>query len=162
MRAGQMSDALAFLDEALEMFTAIGNFRHYVWAAQAEVCVYAGRLAEARDLATRTLSWARERGYRGWAPIVDHHLGLAATRSDPPDLAQAEQHLRRARETAGEFGRRPLVARCHLILAELYGKVGKREQGHDHLSTATAMFSDMGMRFWLRQADAERHRLEYG
>ena len=56
-------------------------------------------------------------------------------------------------------GMRPLVAHCHLGLGRLYGRTGKREQAHDYLTTATTMYRDMDMRFWLEQADAERAEL---
>jgi phage FluMu protein Com len=34
-----------------------------------------------------------------------------------------------------------------------------REQAREHLTTATTMYSDMGMRFWLEQAEAEMKEL---
>jgi len=50
---------------------------------------------------------------------------------------------------------RPLVAHCHLGLGKLYGRTGKREQARERLSTATTMYREMDMRFWLEQAEAE-------
>jgi hypothetical protein len=50
---------------------------------------------------------------------------------------------------------RPLVAHCHLGLGKLYRCTGKREEVHEHLSIATAMYREMGMRFYLEQAEAE-------
>ena len=47
------------------------------------------------------------------------------------------------REAAGEYGRRPLVARRHLGLGEMYRKAGRRTLAHEHLVTATTMLSDM-------------------
>ena len=49
---------------------------------------------------------------------------------------------------------RPLVAHCHLGLGKLYRRTGKREQAYEHLSTATTMYREMDMRFWLEQAEA--------
>ncbi len=60
-----------------------------------------------------------------------------------------------ARGSAGELGMRPLAAHCHLGLGKLYRRTGKREQAQEHLRTATTMYSDMEMRFWLEQAEAE-------
>ena len=48
---------------------------------------------------------------------------------------------------------RPLVAHCHLGLGKLYGKMGKREPAQQHLGTATAMYGEMDMPFWLAQAE---------
>ena len=50
---------------------------------------------------------------------------------------------------------RPLVAHCHLGLGKLYRRTGKREQAHEHLTTATTMYREMDMRFWLEKAETE-------
>ena len=50
---------------------------------------------------------------------------------------------------------RPLVAHCHLGLGKLYRRTGKREQAQEHLITATTMYREMDMRFWLEQAAGE-------
>jgi len=52
-------------------------------------------------------------------------------------------------------GMRPLVAHCHLGLAKLSQRNGKRDQAREHLTTATTMYHEMDMRFWLEQAEAE-------
>jgi hypothetical protein len=55
---------------------------------------------------------------------------------------------------AEEIGMRPLVARCHHGLGELYRREGKGQEAQAHLSTATTMYRQMDMRFWLEQAEA--------
>jgi hypothetical protein len=50
---------------------------------------------------------------------------------------------------------RPLVAHCHLGLGKLYRRTGKRQEAQEHLTTATTMYREMDMRFWLEQAEAE-------
>ena len=54
-----------------------------------------------------------------------------------------------------ELGMRPLVADCHLGLGKLYRRTGKREQAQEHLTTATTMYREMDMRFWLEQVEVE-------
>ena len=49
----------------------------------------------------------------------------------------------------------PLVAHCHLGLGKLARCAGKREQARENLTTATTMYREMDMRFWLKQAEAE-------
>ena len=49
---------------------------------------------------------------------------------------------------------RPLVAHCHLGLGKLYRRTGGREQAREHLTTATTMYREMDMQFWLTQAEA--------
>ena len=52
-------------------------------------------------------------------------------------------------------GMRPLVAHCHLGLGKLHRHIGKRDQAQEHFITATAMYREMDMQFWLEQAEAE-------
>ena len=49
---------------------------------------------------------------------------------------------------------RPLVARCHLGLGKLYRRTGDQAQAEAHLQTATTMYHEMDMGFWLGQAEA--------
>ncbi len=49
---------------------------------------------------------------------------------------------------------RPLVAHCHLGLGKLYQRTDRHEQAQEHLTTATTMYREMDMRFWLEQAEA--------
>jgi len=60
---------------------------------------------------------------------------------------------------ADELGMRPIVAHCHLGLGKLYARTGKPEQAREHLTTATTMYREMDMRFWLDQTEAEVSRL---
>jgi hypothetical protein len=54
---------------------------------------------------------------------------------------------------------RPLLAHCHLGLGKLYRRTGKREQAQEHLTTATTMYCEMDMTYWLGQAQAETREL---
>ena len=40
-------------------------------------------------------------------------------------------------------------------LGKLSRRTGRREQAQEHLTTATTMYREMDMRFWLEQAEAE-------
>ena len=50
---------------------------------------------------------------------------------------------------------RPLQAHCHLGLGKLYRRVGRLDEARAELSTAVAMLREMGMTFWLPEAEAE-------
>jgi hypothetical protein len=67
----------------------------------------------------------------------------------------AEGYYREAMALGEDLGMRPLVAHCHLGLGNLYRRTGKRQEAHEHLTTATTMYREMGMRFYLEQAEAE-------
>jgi hypothetical protein len=55
---------------------------------------------------------------------------------------------------------RPLVARCHAGPENLYRRTGKHGQAREHLTTAMTMYREMGMSFWLEEAEAEVKALE--
>jgi tetratricopeptide (TPR) repeat protein len=93
-----------------------------------------------------------ERGYEAWALRL---LGEIAAHPDPPDAETAESHYRQALALAEELGMRPLVAHCHFGLGNLYHRTGDRPKAQEHLTTATAMYREMGMGFWLEKAEAE-------
>ena len=50
-------------------------------------------------------------------------------------------------------GIRPLVAHCLLGLGKLYYRTDKPEQALEHLATATAMYREMGITYWLEKAE---------
>jgi hypothetical protein len=51
------------------------------------------------------------------------------------------------------------MAHCHLGLGKLYRRTAKGEQALEHLTTATTMYREMDMRYWLEQAEAEMRQL---
>ena len=108
------------------------------------------RLAEsAREL-------TRERKERGLEARARWLLGEIAGHPDRRDVEKAEAHYRQAMALATELGMRPLVAHCHLGLGQLCRCTGKRQQAQEHLTTATTMYREMDMRFWLEKAEAEQ------
>jgi tetratricopeptide (TPR) repeat protein len=84
-----------------------------------------------------------------------HLLGDIATHIDRFDAERGEAHYRQALALAEPRGMRPLVAHCHLGLAKLYRRAGRRDKARDHLTIATTMYRKMDMRFWLEQAEVE-------
>jgi hypothetical protein len=48
----------------------------------------------------------------------------------------------------------PLVAHCHLGLGKLYSPTGDGVKAQEHLTTATTMYREMDMTFWLEKAEA--------
>ena len=55
---------------------------------------------------------------------------------------------------------RPLQAHCHLGLGKLYRRVGRPEEARAELSTAVGMLHEMGMTFWLPEAEVELARAD--
>ena len=115
----------------------------------------AGRLEDALAFARRGLTLTRERGERGFEAYTLRLLGEIACHADSLDVKIGEGHYRQAMALADELGMRPLVAHCHVGLAKLYRRTGKRQKAQEHLTTATSMFREMDMRFWLEKAEVE-------
>ena len=78
--------------------------------------------------------------------------------SEPSEFTKAEEHLRQAQAMAEEREMRPLIARCHLNLSELHRRAGQHDLAQSHLGTATSMFRDMAMPYWLDLAVGETAR----
>jgi tetratricopeptide (TPR) repeat protein len=68
---------------------------------------------------------------------------------------EAGRYWRQSLELATHLGMRPELAHAHLGLARLLRNAGAHEQAREHLTTATTMYREMGMMYWLEQAEAE-------
>ena len=110
-----------------------------------------GRRAEARRFAELAL----QTRYRSRQAEALQLLGDIATHPEQFDPEKGAEYYRSALTLAEELGMRPLAAHCHLGLGKVYRRTAKREQAQEHLTSATAMYREMDMRFWLEQAEAE-------
>jgi hypothetical protein len=110
-----------------------------------------GRLNEARHLGDRAVESSRSQF--GFAAHAQHLLGDIATHPDRFDSEGGEGQYRKALVLAEPRGMRPLVAHCHLGLGKLSRRTAKPEQAREHLTTATTMYREMDMRFWLEKAE---------
>jgi tetratricopeptide (TPR) repeat protein len=146
---GAVEAGLALLEEARERRPVL----------LAEGYLVAHRFDEAKTTAARALEGARQAGEVAIVARASWLVGAAATALDPPAVAEAIEAYRDAAAMAERIGMRPLVAHCHLGLGQLFRKTDKREQAREHLATATTMYREMDMRFWLEQAEAESKEL---
>jgi tetratricopeptide (TPR) repeat protein len=152
-----VAEGLTLLYQALEGMESMGRgaYHSLVLVQLGEASVLAGGLEGAGAFAERALQLTRELGERGYEALALRLLGDLATHDQPPDVAGAEGHYRAAMALANSLGMRPLVAHCHLGLGKLYRRTDKREQAQEHLATATTMYREMGMTYWLEKAEAE-------
>jgi hypothetical protein len=116
-----------------------------------------GWLDEARRLADRTVESCP--GHPGFTAHALHLLGDIATHPDRFDAKRGEAHYRKALALAEPRGMRPLVAHCHFGLGKLYRRTDEHEQAREHLTTATTMYRERGMTYWLEKAEAEMKEL---
>src|SRR2546423_14862284 len=119
----------------------------------AETSLLSGRERQAAETAQRALDIAREHKERGRDAWAWRLRGEIALRSKDPADASAEASFSRALPLGTELEMRPLVARARLGLGGWQQKVGDRAKAGEHLSAAAGLFRELGMRFWLAQAE---------
>jgi class 3 adenylate cyclase/tetratricopeptide (TPR) repeat protein len=151
---GRLEEGLADLEQGATLYETAGGkaslaFLLYRWAEG----LFLANRPEARGIARRALELAVARGERANEASALHVVAQIEAR-EAPDGEAADAHYRRAFALGTEIGLRPLVARCHLGLGELYQRSGKRDRVREHLAAATAMFREMNMRYWLEKAEA--------
>ena len=154
--SGRTAEGLAVLEEARAAMEAMGmvQWRTPLLAHLGETYLLASRREDALAQAGRCLALARERGHRGSEAWALRLLGEIAAHADRPDMATAEAHYGAALSLATELGMRPLLAHCHLGLGNLCRGTGNQAKAEEHLATATAMYREMDMRFWLHKAES--------
>jgi tetratricopeptide (TPR) repeat protein len=118
-----------------------------------EAYFLADRVEDALALGERARSLAREGGQRSYEASALRLVGEVTAHRDNPE--HADGRYCDALALAEELGIRPLIVHCHVGLGKLYRRTGKREQAPEHLTTATTMYREMGMTYWLEQAEVQ-------
>jgi class 3 adenylate cyclase/tetratricopeptide (TPR) repeat protein len=157
----EVSQALSLLREGerlLELQEKSGNIGMSGWMYEplGRTCLLLGRLDEARRLGDRVIEFLP--GQLGSRAYALHLLGDIATHPDWFDAGSGEAYYRQALELAEPRGMRPLVAHCHLGLSKLYQRTGRTEQAREHRTISISMYREMGMQFYLDQAETEAHK----
>ncbi|HTY78301.1 MAG TPA: adenylate/guanylate cyclase domain-containing protein [Candidatus Bathyarchaeia archaeon] len=160
-QAGRLAEGLPLLEQAVEQSATMQLVAlHSLWLIHlSEGYRLAGRLDEAAHGAMRALELARAHQERGHQAYALRLLGEVAAHREPSEIAPAETHYRQAMALAEELGMRPLVAHCQLGLGQLSRRTGQREGAREHLTTATTLYREMDMRFWLERAAAAMKEL---
>ena len=161
-RSGRLDDGLALLEEGVARADSLRFYSsqalRIAWLGEAYLL--AGRQQKAAEVAARALGLAREHGERGNEADALWLSGEIAWCADPPDLPAAETGYQDALSLASALELRPVAAHCHFGLGRLYRRTGERQQSQEHLTTATTMYREMGMTYWLEQAEAEMKELQ--
>jgi class 3 adenylate cyclase/tetratricopeptide (TPR) repeat protein len=150
--AGRADEALPLVADAVGAFRSRPDHTRpaLILLNAGAIYLVAGRLDEAASHASETLALARRLGARG---SEAHALCLAGDVALISGTEDAEGYYCDALALAGELGMRPLIAHCYLGLGKLYRRTGPREQAREHLTTATTLYREMDMRFYLEQAE---------
>ncbi|HWW90819.1 MAG TPA: hypothetical protein VNY35_08585, partial [Solirubrobacteraceae bacterium] len=156
---GEWSEALTRLREGEELLERHAARGLVPYGTLGRAALLLNRLDEAQSLGERAVKSSQSQSRHGVAAHALHLLGDIATHPDRFDAVSGEAYYRKALALAEPRGMRPLIAHCHLGLAKLYRRTGQREQAHEHLTTATTMYREMNMPYWLEQAEAEVREL---
>ena len=154
--AGQPALAIPLLEEALALAAEnmFAGLRPLWTTWLGETYLAAGRNADARRTAEDALVRATAQQDRANRAYALSALGEIAASETPSAVSGAEQRYREALALAEELEMRPLQARCHLGLGKLLQRVGRMDEAHAELSTAVTMLREMGMTYWLPEAEA--------
>jgi tetratricopeptide (TPR) repeat protein len=154
--AGRHREAVTMLQDCVAYGEAIQFAAHralnLAWLSDAHR--RAGQVAHAMATIDRALQATQAPGQR--AGEVEVFLTVAAlhTSSGSPDLDAARSAAEQALALADSLGARPLVARAYLALGHVSRQTGASAQAAENLALARAMFTEMGMSFWLEQDSA--------
>jgi class 3 adenylate cyclase/tetratricopeptide (TPR) repeat protein len=152
--SGRVAEGTRLLEQAVEQSASMRLMTNHSLqvAFLSEAYLLAGRVEEALRCAQRALDLSRqnkERGYQAW---VLRLLGEIHAHRQPCDSEQPESLYQQALALAKELRMRPLVAHCHFGIGKLYRRMGKGDQAREQLTTATTMYREMDMTYWLEQA----------
>ncbi len=117
-------------------------------------CAESGRGEEAAALADKALELVSSGGDRLGEPMVLAARAVVAAQGDPPHRRDAGPAMQRALQLARERGTRPDLATLQLRYARLLQRAGDAAGAREHLEHARAAFAELGMDWWLAQAEA--------
>jgi tetratricopeptide (TPR) repeat protein len=152
---GRPADGIPLVKEAITLQEHAGAFvDRALWTrVLAELYFRIRQQDEAEATAQTALRFAEQYAERGNEAWIHWLLGHVMLERDDKDAARHQ--FEAALALAAPRGMRPLVAHCHLGLGKLYHRTDKREQAQEHVATATTMYRELGMTYWLEKAEAE-------
>ena len=153
----RLREALPLLERAVEALTSMRIMagRALLGGFLSEGYLLAGRHDQAAELASQALDVAHRQKERGWEAWALHLCGEVSAQAGA-ETTKAERFYLESMALAAELGMRPLIAHCHLGLGKLYRRTGDLQKAQEHLTTATTMYRQMDMGFWLVKAEAEQ------
>jgi tetratricopeptide (TPR) repeat protein len=126
---------------------------------RSEAHLRSGKFAKAVVAAERAAQMSFEYRQNAYHARALWMLGEVSAHSAHLNPEAAEARYRESIHSATELSMRPLIAHCHLGLGKLYRHTGKRQEAQEHLITATTMYREMGMTYWLEKAEEEMREL---
>jgi tetratricopeptide (TPR) repeat protein len=160
-RTGRCAEGVELLEKAVSDATRLHTV-YFLALRSGNLSIgyrLAGRLAEARPLARRALELARSQTLRALEANMLFQLGALHAAAVPAELSEALSSYLECLALATRCGMRPLVAHSHLGLATVCRRAGTVGKARQHLTTATMMYREMDMTFYLGQAELEQREM---
>ena len=127
----------------------------------AECCVTNGLIQEGQVWTDKAFEYIQHGEHLGETAVI-RARALGAGLSDPPDWPESIKTFEDGLDIAKQRGEGPDLALTHFRYAEILHKKGDLDAAREQLDQATALFADMEMTWWSKQADGLRGRIEAG
>jgi tetratricopeptide (TPR) repeat protein len=157
VRAGQINRGVCLIEEVIAACDARGLRAGEAFAGglQAEAYLLAGRLDDARRVATDAVRISAER-HESWCEANASWIsGLVELQSGASAHAPARRVLSNALTIATERGMRPLQAKVLLALGQLERSAGAYGPAAQHLGAARTLAQALAMPYWSAHIDEE-------
>jgi predicted ATPase/class 3 adenylate cyclase len=151
---GRQVEALDLLRENHELMAHIEVRDAGVYLVMGHAHLLLGQVDEAQRLADLVVESCSSR--LGHVAHACRLLGDVATHRDELDATASETHYHKALALAEARGMRPVIAHCHFGLSKLYQRTGKWKEAREHRTISITMYREMGMQFYLEQAEAAK------
>ncbi len=154
--ADRADEAIALLEETERAASAMHRVggRAMILVRLGEAYLRRLRIADAERCGRRSLILSRKHGEYGHEAHALRFIGELGV-SDASPLDESETNFLQALRRAEELDMRPLAAQCLLGLGKRYRLVGQQASAESHLNTASALFRDLDMQFWLKQTQRQ-------
>jgi tetratricopeptide (TPR) repeat protein len=158
--AGRVAEGIPLLEEAIAKAEVHNRANRSLFRSfLSQAYLLAARPEDAIRVAREGLTGARERHERGEEAWNLRDVAEASAYADAQEADVSERCYVDSMVLADELGMQPLKAHCHSGLAKLYRRSGKRRESDKHLITATLMYREMGMTYWLEKVEREIREL---
>jgi tetratricopeptide (TPR) repeat protein len=159
---GELEDARKYGENAIKIHHDMDLYTqaYLSYWLLAEVYLTSGELEKARSYAKEALELSQKSNDKiteGWSMII---LGRILGRGDKSLSPKAEGQIIQGIATMDELKLKPLSARGHLYLGELYADTGQQDKTFKSLEKAESMFQEMRMDYWLRRTQDVLERLQ--
>jgi class 3 adenylate cyclase/tetratricopeptide (TPR) repeat protein len=117
-----------------------------------DIALDLGDLEKAQAAMEEALQLSRKNKEKGSEGFVMFGLGRVLAKREPQQRTKAEECFSQGLAILDDLKMKPLYAKGRLYLGEFYLDGGEKEKALENLEEAETMFQEMGMNYWLAEA----------